>query len=368
MIFSPLHLRLIGARLGLPLSRDSESALIERFGSAEQKSNLELYKADLCASNPEQWCKHVSNYLETFGLSRLNLRDGEGSAFARLYSPARRKVADERKVSVLMAAYNSAETIGWAVRSVLQQSWHNLEVFVVDDASTNSTWSQISAIAQQDSRLTVVRNSINVGPFVSRNRVLSLATGEFITGHDADDWAHPQRIERQIGLIDANPGAVGIPNMMLRVNQTLRLRHLATDRKRLVDRPYSLHPVSSLIRADAFIQQLGHWDSVRFSGDGELLKRAQRIFGRRFLTSTLVGNLALDRPDSIMGHAVHGRAKGKRALSPTRVAYRRSYSHWHRSIDLKNGYMPFPLSERKFEAPLVMQVELAAVQKLLGDA
>ena len=209
MIFSPLHLRLIGARLGLPLSRDSKSALIERFGSAEQKSNLELYKADRCASNPEQWCKHVSNYLETFGLSRLNLRDGEGSAFARLYSPLGAKLPMNAKLASLWPLTIPLKRLAGPCdlsSSSLGIIWKFL-LSTTRARIQRGRRSMRSRSRMRGSPLSAIRSTLD--PFVVANRVLSLATGDFITGHDADDWAHPQRIERQIGLIDATPGAVG---------------------------------------------------------------------------------------------------------------------------------------------------------------
>jgi glycosyltransferase involved in cell wall biosynthesis len=359
-----LDIRLLATRLGIALSHETEARLIERYGSAKQKAHLALYKADHCTEEPDTWCDFVSQYLSLFGLAAISVRPGAGNAFDRFGVETARPVTDDRKVSVLIAAYNSADTIGWAVRSILNQTWKNLEVLVVDDASTDDTWSLACELARQDPRVSVLRNSRNVGPFVSRNRAIPLVSGHFITGHDADDWAHPQRIERQIERIDATPTAVGIASMMLRMDNTLRFRHLRDPNNRIVDRPANLHPVSSLYRMDAFRRSLGHWDSVRFSGDGELLKRAQKVFGTRILPA-LVSNLSLDRPSSIMNDPVHGRRSGRRKLSPTRVSYRKSYAKWHAGLDAGTAYMPFPLYERRFEAPSPMIVDLETVQELL---
>ena len=359
-----LDLRILATRIGIPLSRETEAGLIRKLGSTEQKANLALYLADQSADDLDLWCRHVSCYLSLFELAPISVQEGTKNIFDRLYAETARPIIDNRKVSVLIAAYNSADTIVWAIQSILNQTWRNLEIIIVDDASTDQTWSLASSVAQQDPRVTVLRNRINVGPFVSRNRAVPLTTGEFITGHDADDWAHPQRIERQIARIQEIPGTVGIANMMVRLDDKLHFRHFRDPTNRIIDRPANLHPVSSLYRADAFRQSLGYWDSVRFSGDGELLKRAEKVFGRRLLPA-IVSNLSLDRPTSIMNDPVHGRQNGKRKLSPTRVIYRKSYAKWHRELNANTSKMPFPLQKRKFQAPDLMIVSFEIVKQLL---
>src|SRR5690606_13076944 len=98
-------------------------------------------------------------------------------------------------VSVLMPAFNAERTLKTAASSILQQTWRSLELIIVDDASTDATWRIAQDIAAADSRVTVRRNTTSVGPYVCKNLMLNLVQGEYITCHDADDWAHPQRLE-----------------------------------------------------------------------------------------------------------------------------------------------------------------------------
>lgn len=167
-----LQLWLIARRVGLPLSRETEAHLIMKYGSREQRVNLALYLADQCADQLDLWCGHVSSYLSYYDLAPISIRPSGSNIIEQLYVETAKPLHIDRKVSVLIAAYNSSETIGWAVKSILNQTWRNLEVFIVDDASTDDTWSLASSIAQQDPRVSVIRNAVNVGPFVSRNRVL----------------------------------------------------------------------------------------------------------------------------------------------------------------------------------------------------
>lgn len=98
------------------------------------------------------------------------------------------------KVSVLVACHNGADTIEAAVRSALEQTHTDLEVVVVDDASTDTTLKVLAGI--EDPRLVVLQQQPNAGPGPARNRALEACTGDWITFLDADDLYHRQRIER----------------------------------------------------------------------------------------------------------------------------------------------------------------------------
>jgi len=102
-------------------------------------------------------------------------------------------------VSVIVAAYNCAPYLHIAIESALSQTFSNLEVVVVDDASTDETLS----VAQQYTRTGRVRvfsNPSNQGPSHSRNRAIQEAHGEWIAQLDGDDWMDPVRIERMLAV------------------------------------------------------------------------------------------------------------------------------------------------------------------------
>jgi glycosyltransferase involved in cell wall biosynthesis/GT2 family glycosyltransferase len=99
-------------------------------------------------------------------------------------------------VSVLLAAHDDAPFLGEAVESVLGQTLRDLELIVVDDASTDPTPALLEAIA--DDRLRVVRNEEQAGLAASLNRGLDLAGGRYFARLDADDVALPARLERQV--------------------------------------------------------------------------------------------------------------------------------------------------------------------------
>jgi succinoglycan biosynthesis protein ExoO len=101
-------------------------------------------------------------------------------------------------VSVIVAAYNTEDYIGKAIRSALSQEGVTLEVIVVDDCSTDETRRVVRSV--EDSRVRLLCNDTNKGPGASRNRALDAAEGTWIAILDSDDWIAPSRFRT---LIDA---------------------------------------------------------------------------------------------------------------------------------------------------------------------
>ncbi len=103
-------------------------------------------------------------------------------------------------ISVIVATYNAAAFIGDALDSVLRQTLADLEVIVVDDASTDATRTVLAARAAADPRLRLVALTENGGPGRARNAGLARARGEWIAVLDADDAFAPDRLTRLLAL------------------------------------------------------------------------------------------------------------------------------------------------------------------------
>ena len=102
----------------------------------------------------------------------------------------------ERLVSVVIPTYNRADLIGRTLKSALAQSWPNLEVIVVDDASTDATRAVVQAFP--DPRVRYVGLEKNSGPSIARNTGVEQARGRFITFLDSDDEWRPEKLTRQV--------------------------------------------------------------------------------------------------------------------------------------------------------------------------
>lgn len=106
-------------------------------------------------------------------------------------------------VSVLMGVRNGLPYLREAIDSVLAQTFTDLELIVVEDASTDATPELLGEIG--DPRLVVLRNDENLGLTRSLNRALRSARGTYVARQDADDRSLPQRIERQFDYLERHP-------------------------------------------------------------------------------------------------------------------------------------------------------------------
>ena len=97
-------------------------------------------------------------------------------------------------ISVYMPTRNRVDRLADAVKSVLTQQFADIELIVVDDASTDGTALFLDSVAREDRRVRVLRNESPRGAPTSRNRAITAATGDFMTGLDDDDTFEPQRL------------------------------------------------------------------------------------------------------------------------------------------------------------------------------
>jgi O-antigen biosynthesis protein len=111
-------------------------------------------------------------------------------------------------VSVVVPTYNRATLVCRAVRSVLAQTFPDYEVLVVDDGSTDETEEAVRSIP--DPRVHYLRQSRNRGVSAARNRGIRAARGEFIAFLDSDDEWLPEKLERQVRVLQEAPEEVGL--------------------------------------------------------------------------------------------------------------------------------------------------------------
>jgi O-antigen/teichoic acid export membrane protein/glycosyltransferase involved in cell wall biosynthesis len=99
-------------------------------------------------------------------------------------------------VSILIPAYNSADCILEAIQAAQAQTLTDIEIIVIDDASTDSTTDLVAACALGDPRIQLCRLPVNSGPAAARNFGISIANGDWLALLDADDTMDPNRLER----------------------------------------------------------------------------------------------------------------------------------------------------------------------------
>lgn len=113
-------------------------------------------------------------------------------------------------VSVILPTYNRRKTIKRAIDSVLNQTYQNIELIIVDDNSTDGTIDLVSELYGDDERILYIMNESNMGPSGARNAGVDAAKGEIIAFHDSDDAWHLDKLERQMDMLRKAPGNVGM--------------------------------------------------------------------------------------------------------------------------------------------------------------
>jgi len=110
------------------------------------------------------------------------------------------------KITVLLPVFNGGEFIAESVQSILDQSYSNFELLVINDGSTDETASKLRSF--KDHRLRLLENDRNLGLIATLNRGLSVARGEYIARMDADDISLPNRLAVQNEYLDGHPEVV----------------------------------------------------------------------------------------------------------------------------------------------------------------
>lgn len=111
------------------------------------------------------------------------------------------------KLSVLMPVYNAEIYLAEAIKSVLTQTYHDFEVVIVDDGSTDSSPDILERFSKSDPRIHVIRQK-NKGIVAALNKGLQQCHGAYIARMDADDICFPSRFEEQITYLDNHPDCV----------------------------------------------------------------------------------------------------------------------------------------------------------------
>jgi len=110
-------------------------------------------------------------------------------------------------ISVIITVYNSEKYISEAVQSILDQTYDNFELIIIDDGSTDNSLDILTDFARTDKRIRLISRE-NKGIVVSSNEGVSLAQGKYIARMDSDDISVTDRFEKQLNFLIANPSVV----------------------------------------------------------------------------------------------------------------------------------------------------------------
>lgn len=174
-------------------------------------------------------------------------------------------------VSIVMPAYNCSGTIEESVNSVLQQSYTDFELLIVDDCSSDITPSILKTLASTDQRVKIITHEHNLGVAGARNTAITKATGKYIAFLDADDLWHPDKLKVQVQFMREQNAVFSYTDYSVFKDlhgsrQFLGRRNLPAllDYYDLLQRGYTIGTLSVVLRRDFLgerrFQKIGHED------------------------------------------------------------------------------------------------------------
>lgn len=180
----------------------------------------------------------------------------------------------EPLVSVFIPAYNAASYIEQAIQSVIDQTYQNFEIIVVNDGSTDETKNIIKRIADKDNRIKVFHNESNLGLSPTRNIGIDLCKGEYIALLDSDDYISNQRIKKQVFFLQNNPDFDAVSSWMQVFDETghqqiIQYRDTLSDYK-TVSLFYSPVSHAAALFKTSVLQKLRYRSEFKFAEDYDM--------------------------------------------------------------------------------------------------
>jgi glycosyltransferase involved in cell wall biosynthesis len=200
-------------------------------------------------------------------------------------------------VSVIITTYNRADVLRRAVLSVINQTYKNIEIIIIDDASADATREVVSAII--DPRLKYVAHHKNMGVSTARNRGIKESTGEYLAFLDDDDEWLPQKLASQLAVFKNNNLRIGLiytNGFSERTGDNIAgpngLSAIAYDPRKDAFFPLRLliSPPSSWILPRKIVEEVGYFDERMHNSydDGDYFVRVAFKHGVYFLNENLV--------------------------------------------------------------------------------
>jgi glycosyltransferase involved in cell wall biosynthesis len=189
-------------------------------------------------------------------------------------------------IDVVIPVHDCAATVGEAVASIQRQTVRDIRIVVVDDGSTDGTLDVVRQMAARDPRIHVIGKA-NGGIVDALNLGLSVCTAPYLARHDGDDLAYPERFERQLAYLAANPECVAVGAWARLIDADGRPTGEYSAQADAVParEPYLLHPF--LMARLAAVQAIGGYRHNLLAEDADLYWRLQEVGALVNLPETL---------------------------------------------------------------------------------
>ena len=173
--------------------------------------------------------------------------------------------SNNKKVSVIVPNYNNGLFIEKCINSILSNTWENLEIIFVDDASTDNSLEIVKSKFSENPKVRIYQNHTNMGTYYSINRGIILANGHYILNVGSDDFLEPDMIEICMNSASWKNWGHGInfQRVYVKANNIDKIMHINRSNSYVF-----------IFRRELF-NRLGYFQNSRFGADSEYLKRAK---------------------------------------------------------------------------------------------
>jgi glycosyltransferase involved in cell wall biosynthesis len=243
-------------------------------------------------------------------------------------------------VSVIIPFYNTQEYILKAINSIINQTYKNWELILIDDFSTDKSYeivyNYINELIQKDNnyknKFKLYQNKKNYGVYVSLNIGINKTNGDYICRLDSDDELNLQTLEKCVKILD--------------INKNYDIVHY-----KYTTGKYIVYGEICLFYRKKIIQKLGYYDSVRFGADTEYRKRTYTLYHKKIFNLNEILYKYNKRLNSLTTSNDTGNLK-------IRSIYQDSYINYYKKVRFNKDklYISFPLKTRLFQAPECMIV------------
>ena len=191
-------------------------------------------------------------------------------------------VLNNPKITVLLSVFNDEKYISEAIESILNQTFEDFELIIIDDCSTDGTIEVINSY--KDSRIRLIINEKNIDITKSLNKGLKSARGKYIARHDSDDVSTPERLEKQFNFLENNKDYAAVGSYTETIDEDSNLIRLLRCETSAEEIYYNLSyrnnlTSSSIMFVKEIIHDIGSYDeSSSNSEDHEFWFRISRKY------------------------------------------------------------------------------------------
>lgn len=328
---------------------EHQSAVVKRFNIERQfpvqahliELNVIRSESDMITS---EWVRILNQLFESHGFSSVNLTASREQKPLDRLSTEVSPLLDGPKVSVIVPTFQGGSLLLSALQSILNQSWQNLEILVVDDGSGQGYESYLAQAEKLSSKIKVIRQEQNLGAYCARNAGLAMATGEYITVHDDDDWSHGDKIATQVHHLLEHPDIPANMSAHVRVTDELKFT-------RINNNPVMTQAnFSSVMAHRSVFDKIGGWDTVNRGADSELRDRLVKYYDQPV---TVLDDVPLSFTRTWEGSLTSGEMN-RGFVDPSRLLYLNAYTQAHQAVGNDASLLRFS-DTRHYPVPSTME-------------